>query len=258
MTADMTRDHRHEAILERLSGGGEVSAETLAGEFGVNIVTIRRDLAYLERQGLLRRTHGGAALSRYGTIAFSFQKKEQTHLAEKAAIASAAAEMVAPGMAVTLDTGLTTLELARRLVGVPNLKVLTSSLAIASVLYAHDNVELVLLGGTVRRGSPDLIGAVTEENLRRFQTDLTFLGADAVTREGLFTTDADVARVSQAMLARSRTAVLLIDSGKFRASAFVRQASWAEIGQVVTDEGAPAEARAWLGQVVRKVTYVEK
>lgn len=256
MPTDNQRVKRHRAILELLAGQGEVLVEGLARRFGVDLVTIRRDLAWLERDGLLRRTHGGAVASRIGRIELAFQKKSETRGREKAAIAQAVAAMVRPGMAISLDTRTTTLEVAREVAGTPGLKVLTPSLAIVSALYPHDNIEIVLLGGVVRRGSPDLYGVLTEDNVRRFTVDMAILGADAVSPDGLFTTDAGVSRVSQAMIKASRTAVLVIDSGKFGAAAFVRFATWDEVDHVVTDEGAPPDARAWLEKAVARVTYV--
>ncbi|HUS47288.1 MAG TPA: DeoR/GlpR family DNA-binding transcription regulator [Phycisphaerae bacterium] len=251
----MTPSARHNAILDRLARDGEVTVETLVKQFRVNAVTVRRDLARLERQGLLARTHGGAIASRGSTVEFAFQKRQQTHPAEKAAIARAAAAMVEPGMAVCLDTGTTTLEVARRIAPVANLTVLTSSLAIASVLYPHENIELMLLGGTVRKGRADLFGQITEENLRRFRVHLAFLGADAASPDGLFTTDTHIARVSRAILEGAAKAVLVADHSKFQATSFVKFADWNDIDGVITDAGAPAAVRAWLGGLAAAVTY---
>jgi len=253
----MTRGPRDNVILELLAHESEVSVDGLAGRFGVNPVTIRRDLARLDREGLLARTHGGAVASRGGTIQFAFQKKQQTHPGAKAAIATAAASRVKPGMAVCLDTGTTTLEVARRLAGCENLTVLTSSLAIASVLYPYGGIELVLLGGTVRKNSPDLFGMVTEENLRRFRVHVAFLGADAATPDGLFTTDTRIARVSRAILDGAGTAVLVVDSSKFEATGFVRFAEWDSIGTVITDDHTPPATRAWLAEKATDVTYAQ-
>jgi DeoR family transcriptional regulator, fructose operon transcriptional repressor len=136
--------------------------------------------------------------------------------------------------------------------------VLTSSLAIAAELYPCEGLELVLLGGTVRKGSPDMAGPLTEENLRRFRVNLAFLGADAVSPDGLFTTDAGTAGVSAAMIAGAEAAVLVADGSKFQATAFVKFAGWADIDAVMTDAGVPADARAWLEAAVGKVTYVAK
>lgn len=250
----MTRRRRQDLILEQLARNDELSAEALSSQFGVNIVTIRRDLAALESAGLLRRTHGGAMPAPRGRVEFEFQQRQQAMTAEKAAIAEQAARLVRPGMAVSLDTGTTTLGLARRLATVAPLRVLTSSLPIAAELCRCDGIELVLLGGTVRKGSPDMAGLLTEDNLRRFHVNIAFIGADAATRAGLFTTDANIARVSAAMIANADQAILLADHSKFAASAFVRFALWNSISRAITDTGATPDQRAWLNSAT-ETTY---
>lgn len=247
---------RHEAIVKLLAAQEEASVQELANHFGVSTMTIRRDLTALEQEGSLKRTHGGALLSKAGIVEFAFREKERHFAAEKNAIARQAASLVRPGMAVTLDTGTTTLEVARALANTKRLSILTSSLPIASVLYAHDNIELVLLGGTIRRDNPDLSGWLTEDNLKRFRVDLAILGADAVDPDGVLTTDVSIARVSQAMISNARETVLVIDHSKFEKGGFVKFASWNDIDIVISDDGVPNSIRQWLESVVEKVTYV--
>lgn len=247
---------RQAEILERLSRAGEVTVGALSERFDVSPMTIRRDLAQLERRGRLVRTHGGAVLSRTGVIEFAFQGKARTHAAEKRAIAREIAARIEPGMAVTLDTGTTTLEVARAIAGTAPLTVLTSSLAIASVLYAREGIELVLLGGVARKGSPDLSGPLTEENLRRFRAHVAVLGADGAGREGVYTTDVGVSRVSRAMIEGADRVLLAVDSSKFETTAFVRYADWSEVDDVVTDAGLRPETRRWLTRAGPRVTAV--
>ena len=248
---------RHAKILERLATHGEDSVQALADHFQVSVMTIRRDLAELESKGELTRTHGGAMLSRAGIIEFAFREKGQHNAGEKLAIAREAAALVHPGMTITLDTGTTTLEVAKALAGVPDLTVLTSSLAIASALYGRPNVSLLLAGGAVRAGSPDLYGWLTEENLKQFRVDIAFIGADGADREGVFTTDVDVARVSQAMIASAGETVLVADHTKFARPAFVRFAAWRDIDRVITGNTMAANTRRWLKKAVGTVTYAK-
>lgn len=161
-------------------------------------------------------------------------------------------------MTLVMDTGTTTLEVARALRGVGRLTVLTSSLAVASELHTDPGMEIVLLGGNVGRNSPDLFGALTEDNLRRFRVQLAILGADAVDERGLYTTDLPIARVSEAMIEVARDTALVVDSRKFRRQSFVRFAGWDVIRHVVTDAGVSPADRDWLGKVVQDVRYVGK
>ena len=248
-------NERQAEILDVLSRRGKASVRELAKKFRVNAMTIRRDLSALESEGRLVRTHGGAMISKMGVVEFAFAEKARKRMAEKKAIAAAVARRVAPGSTISLDTGTTTLEVARAIAGIEGLTVLTSSLAIASVLYARDNIKLVLLGGTVRRNSPDLSGPLTEENLRKFRVSTAILGADGISPDGLFTFDEGVSRVSRAMIAGAAETVVVADSSKFGVTAFVKFADWAEISCLFTDSEVPPAVRGWLEKKAREVIY---
>ena len=244
---------RQQRILQLLSGREEVSVAELAQRFRVASMTVWRDLDVLEQAGRITRTHGGARLAAPSVAAFAFQARRQARIAEKTAIGRAAARLVKPGMTVILDTGTTALEVARALGGVPSLKVLTSSLAVASALLAHDELELVLLGGTVSKGSPDLSGTLTEDNLAAFRADLAFIGADALDQRGFYTRSQEIAGVSRAIIASAQRTILVADSGKFGRSAFVRIAGWEAIDDWLTDDGLPAGARHWGQRTLRNL-----
>jgi DeoR/GlpR family transcriptional regulator of sugar metabolism len=243
-------------ILDLLAARPEVSVADLAARFQVTPMTVRRDLAALEKQGRVTRTHGGAILAAPAVARFAFRERQQTHLPEKRAIARAAATQVMSGTTVILDTGTTTLEVAEALAGIPGLRVLTSSLAIASALFAHEEMELVLLGGTVSRGSPDLCGPLTEQNLAAFRADVAFIGADGVDRHGLYTRSQAIASVSRAMLAGAARTILVADSSKFGRNAFVRFADWKKVDGVIVDDGLAAGVRRWLRKAVKDVVQV--
>jgi DeoR/GlpR family transcriptional regulator of sugar metabolism len=176
--------------------------------------------------------------------------------AEKHAIAQRVARMIQPGSSVSLDTGTTTLEVAKALVNMRNIRVLTTSLAIASVLHTSEGVEVILLGGIVRKTSPDMWGPVTEENINKFRVHLAVLGTDAVTPTGLYTTDVSISRVSRALIDNAKESVVVADSSKFYRTAFVQHASLSDITRLVTDEGCPHDARVWLEKAVKDVIYV--
>ncbi len=246
---------RRDNIISLLAAKGSASVSSMAKTFKVTQMTIRRDLSALDREGRLVRTHGGAMLSRPSIVEFAFQEKSKARLAQKRAIARRASKLISPGTSVSIDTGTTTLEVARALAGRKGLKVLTPSLAVASALYAYDGIELVLLGGVARKGSPDLQGEITEANIARFRVHMAVLGADAISPEGLYTTDAPVSRVSHAMIAGAGRRMLVADSSKLSQVAFVKFADWEDIDILVTDSQAPAAARRWLKRAVKKVIY---
>ena len=247
---------RHQQILDQFAHQREVSVQGLSRQLHVSPVTIRRDLEALEAEGVVTRTHGGAVLSQSTVTEFAFLDRAREHTPQKQAIARRLATALTPGMTVLLDTGTTTLEVARAIAGIPRLRVLTSSLAIASALHSHDNIDLVLLGGTVRRHSPDLSGPLTEDNLRQFQTDLAVLGADAMGPDGLHTSDLGVARISRAMIACARESWVVADSSKFTRRSFVKFADWSDIAHLVTDYGLADADREWASGLVSNLHIV--
>ncbi|MFH1708225.1 MAG: DeoR/GlpR family DNA-binding transcription regulator [Planctomycetota bacterium] len=248
---------RQAEIVDLLARGGAVAVQELAGRFGVSSMTVRRDLDALEHEGAVVRTHGGAMLTRTRTVEFAFAARAERRGPAKRAIAAEVRRSIRPGMSVCLDTGTTTMEVARAIAGLRGIKVLTASLAVSAVLYAQDGIELVMLGGVARKGSPDLYGEITEENVKRFRVNLAVIGADAASAEGIFAADQTMNRVTRAMIAAADEVMLVIDSSKFGGTAFRKYADWDEIDTVVTDDEAPVAVRKWLNRCAGKVRYVQ-
>jgi DeoR/GlpR family transcriptional regulator of sugar metabolism len=249
---------RLDRVVAHIGARGEVSVHALADHFKLSLMTVRRDLMQLEKAGRVTRTHGGAILSRPGVAEFTFVERGEQGLSEKQAIAAAVAALIPAGSTVALDNGTTTLAVAKAIAGIERLTVLTCSLAIASVLYSHDTITLVLLGGSARKGSPDLVGWLTEENLKSFHVDYAIVGADGITSEGAYTTAVDLARICQAILHAGAQSVLVADSSKVGRASFCRYAGLNEFDHVITDSGIPAAARKWLGRDTTRLTVVGK
>ena len=244
---------RQQQILDLLSTQREVTVAELTERFQVTRMTIRRDMNALEKQGQITRTHGGAILAAPAVASFAFQDRHQSHMPEKLAIAKAAAKLVVPGMTVILDTGTTTLEVAKRIAGISGLRVLTTSLAVASELFGNEKLELIILGGTVSHGSPDLTGLLTEENLKGFRADLAFLGTDGVDAGGLYTKFQSIASVSKAMIASAQKSILVASHTKFGKPAFVRFAKWKDLDSVIVGGRLTAAQRRWVKKSVQEV-----
>jgi DeoR/GlpR family transcriptional regulator of sugar metabolism len=235
-------EQRRRELLELLDHQSFVKVSALAAGFGCSEMTVRRDLARLEAEGRLRRRRGGAVPTRMARLEFAVYERARENRAVKAAIGAAAAALVRPGQRVILDTGTTTLELARRLQTAERLTAVTTSLAIVSALLSAPGVECILLGGTVRETSPDLYGPLVEENLERIHADIAFVGCDGLSPTGeLSTTDHRVARAAELMIANASRAVLLTDSSKAGRRSFVSFAKLADLSAVITDRGMPAK-----------------
>lgn len=240
---------RQARIRERLAAAPSVSIAALAEEFCVSGMTVRRDLAVLEGQAQVQRTHGGAVLTERMILEFDYRDRRGLHGAAKRAIAAEARKLIAPGQRVILDTGTTTLELAALLRDAEDLTVITPSLAVASELQHAAGVEVVLLGGVIRRGSPDLTGPVTEHCLELFAADLAFQGADGIGEDGaIYNSDLRLARVDKLMRRLADRCCVLADSSKIGVTALARSGTLGEVDYFITDSASP---RATLRRFAR-------
>jgi DeoR/GlpR family transcriptional regulator of sugar metabolism len=232
---------RQASIRDRFAKQPGVTISELAAEFAVSEMTIRRDLTALEANSQVRRTHGGAVLTERMMIEFSYRDKRQMNRAEKCAIAAEARKLVQPGHRIVLDNGTTTLELAVLLKDGRDLTVITPSLAVASELQHANGVEVILLGGILRHGSPDLTGPVTEHCLELFSADITFQGADAIGTDGsIYNRDLRQVRVDKAMRRIANRCCILADHTKIGKSELARTGSLADVDIFITDKAVPA------------------
>jgi DeoR/GlpR family transcriptional regulator of sugar metabolism len=234
----MLAEHRRKLILTAVRAGSGVHVVELARRFEVSEMTVRRDLDRLARDGKLTRVHGGAVDA--GEPPFAEIAVER--LDAKRRVGRAAAELVSDGQTVVVDVGTTTLELARALRG-RELTVVTSNIAVLEELLPDPLVELVVLGGVVRRNYLSLVGVLAEDALRQLSADVAFLGASGV-REDLSIMDTTMVEVpiKRGMIAAARRTVLLVDAEKFSMQGAVRVCGPEELDVVVTD-AAPDEPR---------------
>lgn len=248
---------RQSVIMDRMQGGEETSIPALSEQLGVSEMTIRRDLDKLAGSGRVRRTHGGAVPAERMAFEFDFVARRQSNRAAKQAIAAAAAELIHAGQRIILDTGTTTLELAQRLKGYQDLTVITPSLAVASELQFSDSVQTILLGGAVRKGSPDLTGIVAEAVLDMFAADIAFQGADGIGPDGaMYTADMQIAAVDQKIRTRAKETYVLADSSKFGKTALTRHGFLHDVAGLITDDGISNEDRERFETLGAKVIVV--
>ena len=242
----MLTDTRHRAILRRLRTQGDVSVQVLADEFGVSPSTIRRDLATLSADGLLRRVRGGG--SSVEQDADTFDVVDQRCAADKDAVAERAAALVEDGQIVCLDIGTTTARLARRL-RERRVTVITSSLAVVDELRHAPGPELIVLGGVLRNTYQSLVGLLTEQALAQLSAHVCFLSTSGVNAAGqvLDTTGIEVG-VKRAMLAAAERSVLLADKGKFPGTGLLSVCGPADIDVVVTNAGADPATLARMAE----------
>jgi DeoR family transcriptional regulator of aga operon len=252
----MHKSARLSAILERLSSGGGVDVNGLAKELSASPATIRRDLATLERQRLLERTHGGA-VAHAVSYELPLRYKGVRFAEEKRRIAAAAADTVTEGMAVGLTGGTTATEVARALANRPRLTIVTNALNIASELGVRPNLKLIVTGGLARSQTYELSGPIAEASLAGLTLDVAFIGVDGIDARAGCTTHEEVeAHTNQVMIRHTKRAVLVADSSKIGKVTFARICPTADVDELITDRGAdPASVRA-LTEAGVQVTLV--
>jgi len=232
--------------MEMLQLNKRLDVGTVAENLGVSVATVRRLLARLESSGKLIRTHGGARLSPHFGIGYSYYDSSTHRSREKALIGRAAADIVAAGDRIFLDSGTTVLRLAESLSlrlqagSLKGLVVLTNSLALVEALAQR--CKVILVGGEVRVERRDVWGPLTEETLRQFHLSKAFLGADAVhIRSGFMTTDESTAKMNEIVIRNTSHAFVLADADKFARDSFIRYAGLGDVEAVFTDPGVTPE-----------------
>ena len=243
----MSQETRQKQIGERIARRGECSIEELVEQFGVSGMTIRRDLQALAGQGKVIRTHGGAAMAERVSFEFEFRRQLQHNQSAKRVIAAAAAAQIKDGETIMLDSGTTTLELAKLLCGKPGLTVITNSLPIAAQLQYDRQIEVLLLGGYLRASSPDLVGAITEVNLETLRADAAFLGADGIDRHGgVYQESPEIARMLTKMAASAGRVYVVADASKLGQTALWRFGRLQDWAALITDAAADRSLLASL------------
>lgn len=228
-------------------------------QFSVSPATIRNDLNDLEARGFLRRTHGGAIpLSRTGLELTSAQKTVR-RMAEKQAIAACAAAMVENGETIAIDTGTTTLELARCLLARTGLTIVTNDLKIAALLEEQSDASIILIGGCVRRGFHCTTGPLAMQSMAELRVDRCFMATNGLTvRSGMTTPDIGHAEVKRRLLRMGQQVVLLCDSEKIGKDSFAVVDGLECVDVLITDAGLRPEQRDALEEAGLDVRAARK
>ncbi|ADU31416.1 DeoR/GlpR family DNA-binding transcription regulator [Evansella cellulosilytica] len=237
----MNSKNRRKEIEKYLLLQGKVDVEELVNKFHVSTMTIRRDLLQLERDNKIVRTHGGA-VSTSGLInETAHSSKENKFLFEKKAIATEAANFISAGSTIFLDSGTTTLEVARHLKMKENITIITNDIFIALELINSNN-QLLVTGGHLQNHIGAMLGSHTEALLQQINVDILLLGAHAVhPTTGITAPTLDKAKAKQLMIKAAKETWLIADSSKFNKKAFAKVCSLDDIDGIVTDVNSKKE-----------------
>ncbi|WP_292009961.1 DeoR/GlpR family DNA-binding transcription regulator [Chryseobacterium sp.] len=242
---------RHSDILKELDEKEYVLVQDLCEKFNVSSVTIRKDLNYLESLGLLFRNHGGASKHVRYAYEKNVNEKENINVEAKQNVVKAAIELIQENDCIILASGTTMHYFARMLVSFTQpLTVLTSSLRVALELCNNPNINIIQLGGEVRKSSTSIVGSISENILRQFSCNTLFLGVDGIDLDfGISTSNAAEAHLNQLMIDCADKVVVLADSSKLNKKGFGKIAPLDKVDYLVTNEGIQMEDKKKLEEM---------
>jgi DeoR family transcriptional regulator of aga operon len=239
---------RRKKILNILDDKGQVYVNELSKTFNVSEVTIRNDLDQLESKKHLIRARGGALKHEHNVaLDYRISDKYKFNLSEKMKIGKAAAELINENETIILDSGTTTLEVAKNLSHFKSLNLITNAINIINTLIQNQNINVIVPGGTLRIESQSLIGPIAEKMMKNFSVDKVFIGVDGIDSElGAFTPNIEEASLNQVMINLSRKVIVVTDSSKFKKRSLAHICPPHDIDYIVTDAGISKEDKIHL------------
>lgn len=257
--SDSSAKERRAEILKLLESNEEIFVTDLSRMMHISEVTIRKDLTILQQRNLLLRTRGGAIRRPVENLNedTSIGQKRLFNFREKQRIGEKAASFIKDGDHIFLDSGTTTMEIARHLDRFQDLYIITNAMNIAVELMKYERFHVIMLGGHVRVNSHSVVGPLAIASLRNFTSYKLFLGVDSFSEtEGTSTPNLEEALLNQQMIAQASEVIAVFDSSKFNKRSFAHIASVHQLDAIITDQGIPAGMASRLEQAGVKVYVV--
>lgn len=227
---------RRNAILAKLSLEGKVVVSDLAKEFDVTEETIRRDLEKLDKDGLARKTYGGAVKNENFNIDLPFHVRKQTNVESKRQIAAQISEMIHDGDYVMLDSSTTALNVIKNILDRKKITLITNSIEILIELCNKPDWMVVSTGGVLKEGGLSLVGYQAERMVSGFHVDIAICSCKGLDGEmGVTDSNERDSEIKKAFFKAANKKVLAVDSSKFDRSSFVKVCSIKEVDTIVTD-----------------------
>lgn len=246
----MSKEERHEAILENLMQLESVQVVDLANLLHVSQVTIRKDLSDLEKESKLYRSHGKAILINPYINNRNVNEKEMLATDEKRSIGKAAASLITEDDSIIIASGTSVHALARCIKPIHKLTVISASIPVTEILSQNDAVDIIQLGGILRHSSQSVVGRAAERALNDVSCSKLFLGIDGFDFEfGITTTDIREAELNQAMMHAAQKTIVLADSSKFGRRGFSKICNIEDIDIIITDANISASAIARIEEL---------
>jgi DeoR/GlpR family transcriptional regulator of sugar metabolism len=243
----MLVEERRQRVLDLVSERGFIALTDLTRSIDVSESTLRRDLDYWHKQGLLRRTHGGAIYVGDAAMLPALEERSASQLEEKRALARATVARIQDGETILLDGGTTTLEVARLLVG-RSLQIVTNSLPIANLFASSRETDLVILGGYVYPKTGVALGPLSVRMMEDIHVHQLIMSVGGITRKGLFNSNLLLVETERQMMRCADEVVVLADHTKIGRQALAYLCNLADIDLLIVDNQLSAEQRALLQQ----------
>lgn len=249
---------RHQYILEQIKNKGHVKVQELSETLEVSEVTIRKDLKHLEGRKMLYRNHGSASSMSAIITDRHIDDKEKINQEEKVGIARAAAQLLNENDKIIIASGTTLLSFADAISTINEMiTVITSSVKVSLTLCYNPNIEVIQLGGIMRKNSVSIIGHYAENILESLSCNKLFLGVDGIDLDyGLTTSNMNEARINQQMIDASQEIIILTDSSKFGKRGFCKICDIDKVHHIITNKNAPTHIIEMLREREIKVTLV--
>ncbi len=249
---------RRNAILSKLSAEGKVVVSDLSNEFNVTEETIRRDLEKLDRDGLARKTYGGAVKNENFNIDLPFQVRKQTNVEGKRLIADKISEMIHDGDYIMLDSSTTALYVVQKILTLKKITLITNSVEILLELCNKPDWTIISTGGVLKEGGLSLVGYQAEKMVSGFHVDLAVCSCKGLNKE-LTVTDSNErdSEIKKAFFAAANRRILAVDSTKFDKTSFVKVCDVGNVDTIVTDADPGAQWRENIQSVGAQLIYPE-
>ncbi|MCD9023957.1 DeoR/GlpR family DNA-binding transcription regulator [Cohnella silvisoli] len=234
----MFAQQRHKAIIQKINEEKSIKVPDLMQMFGVSIETIRRDLEYLEKEGFLKRVHGGAMLAEIDyKKELPFAVRETTYRDEKNELAEIATRYVSEGQSIAMDVSTTNTQFAKALKNkVEWLTVITNSLPIVNELVEMPHYTIILTGGVIRNQERCVVGDMAEAFVSQFHVDTFFMSISGVSlAEGVTSYGIGEVEIQKRMLKNAKQTIVLGDSSKFEAVSLLKVCNCTDVDRFITD-----------------------
>ncbi len=226
---------RQKKIMELLESDGSVLVSKLSLDLGVTEETIRRDLEKLEKQDMLRRTHGGAVQFDENAFELSLETRKSKNVDEKKNLAKAAVKFISSGDTIFLDASTTTFFIAKELKSIHNLTVITNSMRVLSELSGCDTVKVIAIGGVVSQNQ-SLVGNMAEQCIDNYFANKMFFSSKGITAQaGILDSNSEESSIKKKMMQNCSNIYYLCDSSKIGRVGFIKLANFTDIDGFITE-----------------------